>query len=105
MLAALRRLKQAGYTIALDDFVVHDPRAPLIELADILKVDIRQTTIADGRAMMDKCPAGGVRLLAEKVETRDEFAAAKAAGFSPIFRDIFFAGLRYCRPKKFLPIA
>jgi c-di-GMP-related signal transduction protein len=35
--AALQRLKQAGYLIALDDFLFEDPRTPLVELSDILK--------------------------------------------------------------------
>jgi EAL and modified HD-GYP domain-containing signal transduction protein len=34
--AALQRLKQAGYMIALDDFVLDDARTPLVELADII---------------------------------------------------------------------
>lgn len=32
--AALPRLKQAGYTIALDDFTTGDPRASLTDFAD-----------------------------------------------------------------------
>jgi c-di-GMP-related signal transduction protein len=44
VIAALKRLKQAGYLVALDDFVFNDPREPLIEFADIIKVDIKQTT-------------------------------------------------------------
>jgi len=35
--AALQRLKQAGYMIALDDFLPDGPRTPLVEFADILK--------------------------------------------------------------------
>jgi len=37
VMAALQRLKQAGYVIALDDFSIDDPRAPLTDFADILK--------------------------------------------------------------------
>jgi len=42
---ACQRLKEAGYLIALDDFVSDDPREPLAEIADILKVDLRLTTL------------------------------------------------------------
>ena len=40
---ACRRLKQAGYMIALDDFVDSPEWAPLVALADIIKVDFRLT--------------------------------------------------------------
>ena len=81
VVAALQRLKQAGYLIALDDFAVDDPRTPLTEIADILKVDIRQTSLEDAAAIAKKHGPWRCRLLAEKVETREEFAATKAAGF------------------------
>ena len=40
---ACKRLKAAGYLIALDDFAPNDPRIPLCEYADIIKVDVRAT--------------------------------------------------------------
>lgn len=93
VIAALQRLKHAGYLIALDDFGIDDRRKPLALLADILKVDIRQTAIAQGAAMINLCGTGSCRLLAEKVETREEFAAAKAAGFT------YFQGYFFRRPE------
>lgn len=39
IMAACQRLKVAGYTIALDDYVANDRREPLTGLADIIKVD------------------------------------------------------------------
>jgi c-di-GMP-related signal transduction protein len=91
VIAALQRLKRAGYTIALDDFAPDDPRLPLTEFADIIKVDIQQTTFEQGSAMIKKCRR--CRLLAEKVETREEFAAAKDAGF------LYFQGYFFRRPE------
>jgi len=93
VIAALQRLKQAGYVIALDDFVANDPREPLTEFADILKVDIRQTPVDQAIATMKKYGPWRCRLLAEKVETREEFAAAKAAGF------IYFQGYFFQKPE------
>ncbi|NCC25270.1 MAG: EAL domain-containing protein, partial [Deltaproteobacteria bacterium] len=37
---ACKRLKKAGYTLALDDFVGQPGYEPLLELADIVKVDV-----------------------------------------------------------------
>src|ERR1700758_1935259 len=46
------RLKKAGYTIALDDFVVDDPRAALARFADIIKVDMRNTSAEQQAAIL-----------------------------------------------------
>jgi len=91
--AALQRLKQAGYTIALDDFITNDPRASLTDFADIIKIDLRQTTPEESVAIVKKYGPWRCRLLAEKVETREEFAATKAAGF------IYFQGYFFRRPE------
>jgi EAL and modified HD-GYP domain-containing signal transduction protein len=93
VLAALKRLKQSGYLIALDDFTFNDPREPLTEFADIIKVDIQQTTAEHRSEMMKKYGSWLRHMLAEKVETREEFAAAKAAGF------IYFQGYFFRRPE------
>ena len=87
VIAACRRLKQAGYLIALDDFVPGDPREPLTRLADVIKVDVRRSSLADSTAIFrqsrERC-----RLLAEKVETREEFVATRDAGFT-LFQGYF----------------
>src|SRR5438445_12024940 len=93
VIAALQRLKQAGYVIALDDFTVKDPRAPLTDFADILKVDLRQTTLEQAAVIVTQYGACRCRLLAEKVETREEFVATKAAGF------VYFQGYFFRRPE------
>jgi c-di-GMP-related signal transduction protein len=89
IVAACRQLKQAGYRIALDDFGVDDPREPLIELADIIKVDLRATPPEQAAEMVKRYKRRGCRMLAEKVETYDEFAAAANAGFE-YFQGYFF---------------
>lgn len=93
VLAACRRLKEAGYMIALDDFVLNDPREALTDLADIIKVDLRVTAAADAAAMVERYGPWRCRLLAEKVETREEFAASKKAGF------LYFQGYFFRRPE------
>ena len=92
VIAACRRLKKAGYMIALDDFVPGDPREPLTRMADIIKVDVRQNSLAESAAIFrqrgEQC-----RLLAEKVETRAEFLATRKAGFA------YFQGYFFRRPE------
>jgi c-di-GMP-related signal transduction protein len=93
VIAACRRLKEAGYLIALDDFAVEDPREPLTDLADIIKVDMRSTSLEEAAAMVKRYGPWRSRMLAEKVETREEFIAAKKAGF------IYFQGYFFRRPE------
>jgi c-di-GMP-related signal transduction protein len=93
VVAACRRLKEAGYTIALDDFGVNDPRESLTDVADIIKVDLRDTSAADAAAMVKRYGPWRCRMLAEKVETRAEFVAAKKAGF------LYFQGYFFRRPE------
>ena len=93
VVAACRRLKESGYLIALDDFLVDDPRQALTDLADIIKVDLRQTSAPDAAAMVKRYSRLPHRMLAEKVETREEFAVAKQAGF------VYFQGYFFRKPE------
>jgi EAL and modified HD-GYP domain-containing signal transduction protein len=92
VIAACKRLKSFGYMIALDDFAPNDPRLPLCEFADIIKVDIRATRPEERAGMMrrfgSKC-----RMLAEKLETPQEFHQARDMGF------VYFQGYFFCRPE------
>jgi c-di-GMP-related signal transduction protein len=93
VVAACRRLKESGYTIALDDFALNDPREPLTSFADIIKVDLRETSAADAAGMVKRYGPSRCRMLAEKVETRGEFVDAKRAGF------LYFQGYFFRRPE------
>lgn len=92
VVAACKRLKSAGYLIALDDFAPNDPRAPLCEFADILKIDIRATRVEERAALMRRFGAGR-KMLAEKLETQQEFRQARDMGFT------LFQGYFFCRPE------
>jgi len=82
-------LKAAGYLIALDDFIPGDAREPLAEIADIIKVDLIATPRDQWRAMVEAHARGRTRVLAEKVETPEEFRIARDAGFV-LFQGYFF---------------
>ena len=93
VIKACERLKEAGYLIALDDYVSNDPREPLAELADILKVDLKLTTVEQRAALVKKHGPWRCRMLAEKIENHAEFLAAKDQGF------IYFQGYFLRRPE------
>ncbi len=89
VIGACQRMRAAGYLVALDDYEVDDVREPLIQVADIIKVDVRRTPMEQGAALIRRWGTAKRRLLAEKVETREEFLAAKQAGFA-YFQGYFF---------------
>jgi c-di-GMP-related signal transduction protein len=93
VLAACDRLKVAGYTIALDDYVSNDPREPLTGVADILKVDFERTSRPEQEALVKRFAPAGRRMLAEKVETQEQFAAAQEMGY------VYFQGYFFRRPE------
>ncbi len=79
VLAACRRLKQAGYTLALDDVTTISPwleRSDLRELVSIAKIDFVRTDAAQRFALARKLRGAGIELLAEKVEKIEDFAHA-----------------------------
>lgn len=86
---ACERLKRDGYKIALGSFTVDDPREPIIGIADFVKVDIKRTPLEAVSRLMSRLGATHCHLLAEKVETREDFEFAKAVGFDH-FEGYFF---------------
>ncbi len=93
VIAACKRLKAAGYLIALDDFAPNDPRIPLCEFADIIKVDIRATRPEERAGMMRRFGSPKCKMLAEKLETPPEFHQSRDMGF------VYFQGYFFCRPE------
>ena len=98
---ACRRLVEHGYTLALDDFVYYQNLEPLIELAEIIKIDFRLTSTEDISKMVDDLKSCSCRLLAEKIETYKEFEQALSMGFS-YFQGYFFAKPEVLRNKDML---
>ena len=92
ILQVVQELKEAGYKIALDDFVLMPGYEPLINMADIIKVDFRITTDPEERKNLREILPKHVRLLAEKIETEEEFQQALDFGY------VLFQGYFFCKP-------
>lgn len=91
-IAALERLREAGYRIAIDDYTRDDPRHPLLAYADIVKIEYPQFS---ARSLADTCARlaqayPDLILLAEKIETRQDFDIAREAGCD-LFQGYFLA--------------
>ncbi|PCI81612.1 MAG: hypothetical protein COB20_01280 [SAR86 cluster bacterium] len=93
LIAALKDFSSQGFRLALDDYTFTDDKQPLFDIVDIVKIDIldcdRDTLVSDVRALQ-KC---NVKLLAEKVETREDFELCKSLDFD------FFQGYFISRPE------
>jgi EAL and modified HD-GYP domain-containing signal transduction protein len=93
LLAACREMAEQGYLLALDDFEFSQELIPLIEMAHIIKFDFRLTPLQEIEAYLHQLPPGRRRLLAEKVETHEEFETAQEMGFE------LFQGYFFCKPE------
>lgn len=93
VLAACRSMRAEGYTLALDDYAFAPQSAPLLDVVDLVKVDLRQSARALDPVALAPLRQRGLTLLAEKVETHDEFAAAMRAGYQQ------FQGYYFCKPQ------
>ena len=92
VLNGIQRLKQQGYTIALDDFIFHPHLEPLVQVADIVKLDLfafENGGLAEHVQRLSKYP---VKLLAEKVETHEVYQQCIELGFD------YFQGYFFCKP-------
>jgi len=91
LLIALKNIKRLGYTIALDDFVLTPKTSALLDIADIIKLDVLEYPPHKDDIALYK--AKGIVLLAEKVESMEEFEHYKSLGFT------LFQGYFYARPE------
>ena len=92
VLAGLKRLKSLGYQIALDDFVCTEETSGLLPFADIVKVDCLDQDEEQIRAQLEPLRAYDVKLLAEKIETQEQFNSCRDLGFD------YFQGFFLSRP-------
>ena len=84
LIDSCRRLKAAGFRLALDDFTWRPGVEPLVELADYIKIDFILSDAAERRRLLERLGGVTVALIAEKVETQEQFAEARQEGFTLI---------------------
>ncbi|MGR9115850.1 MAG: EAL and HDOD domain-containing protein [Gammaproteobacteria bacterium] len=77
----LKELSEQGYIIALDDFVFTEDWRPLLEFADIVKLDVLQMDLTETRQIIEQLkPYKKIKLLAEKVESQAQFKSLLEMG-------------------------
>ncbi|KPV41554.1 hypothetical protein AN478_03050 [Thiohalorhabdus denitrificans] len=88
--AAIRGLRREGLEVALDDFHLDGGHQALVPLADYIKVDIRALGPGELAEHMQALREAPARLVAEKVETQEEWERCRELGFD-LFQGYFFA--------------
>lgn len=90
----LKELKRKGFKLALDDFIMDDNVLIYDEIfaqVDYIKIDFLLSPLEERQVVEAKVKANfpHIKLLAEKVETREEYEIAKQAGYA-LFQGYFF---------------
>ena len=89
----VRELKQAGFKFALDDVIGQSEDVRRLQpLCDVIKVDIKDMQPGTLQALARVLKNPGQKLLAEKVETIEEFQQCMELGFE------YFQGYYFARP-------
>ncbi|WP_086481004.1 EAL and HDOD domain-containing protein [Oceanospirillum sanctuarii] len=95
VIEALQRLRRKGYTIALDDFVLTEGNQALIQCAQWIKLDTHDYSQEELEKTVQQLKAYPVKLVAEKIESWQEYRDLEAMGFD------YFQGFFLSRPRVF----
>ncbi len=90
---AIRELHDVGHRIALDDFDGDEAWAPVIAFADYVKVDFQAVPVDLRRSIIERWKRPGLKFLAEKIESHEEFQEALQLGYD------LFQGFFFCKPE------
>lgn len=90
---ACRTLVHKGYKLVLDDFKYKPEWEPFLKLIRLIKFDLQDTSFDEIELLLPKLRQyKNLKLLAEKIETQEQFDKAKALGID------FFQGYYFCSP-------
>jgi c-di-GMP-related signal transduction protein len=90
VVARCRALKALGFTLALDDHVYSPDFTSIYQMVDIVKLDVLEIPPEDLAGVVEKLRAWPLTLLAEKVESAEQYAVCSALGFD-LFQGYYFA--------------
>jgi len=85
-----RRLREEGYQLALDDFVYGEPLSPVMSATNYVKMDLPMYNRQSLTEVVDQLKKYPIKLIAEKVETKEDFEFCYSLGFD-YFQGYFFA--------------
>jgi len=100
LLERCRFLKDQGFTLALDDHEFDPIYNELYNIVEIIKVDLLQSPVESLAGMIDRFSPYPLQLLAEKVETREQYLRCRDMGFD-LFQGYYFAKPSLMEKKRF----
>ncbi len=92
LLAILRERKQQGYRFALTHYTGDKAQTALLDLMHVAKIDIQRHSDTELKQLVNFCKPYHLDLLADKVESQEDFRRAMGLGFN------LFQGFFLCRP-------
>lgn len=91
IVARLRELREKGLRLALDDFSsIRADQMPVMDLVDVVKVDLLALDAGELPGVLEHLKRWPVKLLAEKIDDRDQFEHCRELGFG-LFQGYYFA--------------
>lgn len=90
---SIKILSDKGYTLALDDYIFDETHSGILNYIDIIKIDILNLTNTQIENEVKKFSNFKGKLLAEKIETLDEFEFCKSLEFD------YYQGFFLSKPK------
>ena len=93
LIAACGELKEQGYRLALDDFDFNQKWQRMSHLVDIIKVDISTVNPEILARKTATLVRSSKSLIAERIETREQFERCRAIGFD------YFQGFYFSHPE------
>jgi len=93
LISAAKRLHDQGFIIALDDYIYNPDHKPLIEMAQLIKIDIMALSREELIQHVQLLKPFNKKLLAEKIETLDEYDLCMKLGFD------YFQGYFLSKPR------
>ncbi len=95
LLKILKSFVSKGYTVAVNNFTPTEERVPLLDLVHIVKIDLQLCDRNSLASLAQSLKQYDVKLLAEKIESHEDFEWCKELGFD------YFQGFFFSKPKNF----
>lgn len=89
IIEACKKLREKGYIIVFDDFIINESYLPLMQIAHIVKIEFSAVNYVKQRQLI-KQYKNKIKFLADKVETREEYQLAMDMGYD-YFQGYFFS--------------
>jgi len=95
LLRILKNFVRKGYVLAVNNFTPSEDRLPLLQLVNIVKIDLQRCDRNQLSQQIEALKQYDIKLLAEKIESHEDFDWCKTLGFD------YFQGFFFSKPKNF----